>query len=75
MDERHERGADLDPEVAPGDHGRIRLGEDGVERIDRLGLLDLRNHARRRAGSIDQRAQISDIGRRADERERDEVDA
>ena len=43
------RRADLDAEVAARDHHRVRLGEDLVERVDRLGLLDLRDHARVRA--------------------------
>ena len=44
------------------------------QRVDRLGLLDLRDHARARAGVLDQLAQIADVGRGADERERDVVD-
>ena len=48
-------GADLDAEVAARDHHRVGLGEDLVERVDRLGLLDLRDHVRRRAGRLDQR--------------------
>ena len=39
-------GADLDAEVAAGDHHGVRLGEDLVERENRLGLLDLGNHVR-----------------------------
>ena len=51
------------------------LGEHVVEHVDRLGLLDLRDHVRVRAGLLDQRAQVAHVGERADERERDEVDA
>ena len=52
-----------------------RLGEDVVEHVDRLRLLDLRDHVRVRARLLDQRAQVAHVGRRAHERERDEVDA
>ena len=44
-------GADLDAEVAARDHQRVGLGEDLVERVDRLGLLDLRDHAGLRAAA------------------------
>ena len=54
---------------------RVRLAEDVVERRDRLRLLDLRDHVRRRAGRLDQRLQRLHVGGRADERERDVVDA
>ena len=73
--QRHERRPDLDAEVAARDHHRVGLGEDVVEDLDRLGLLDLRDHVRVRARLLDQRAQVADVGGRADERERDEVDA
>ena len=73
--ERHERGPDLDAEVAARDHDRVGLLEDLVERVDRLRLLDLRDHVRVRAGLLDQRAQVAHVGGRAHERERDEVDA
>ena len=67
-------GADLDAEVAAGDHHRVGLVEDVVERVDRLGLLDLRDHAARRAGCRDELPQLADVVGRADERERDVVD-
>ena len=47
LEERHERGADLDAEVAARDHDRVGLLEDLVERVDGLRLLDLRDHVRR----------------------------
>ena len=75
LHERHERRPDLDAEIAARDHHRVGLGEDVVEDVDRLGLLDLRDHVRVRAGLLEQRAQVADVGRRADERERDEVHA
>ena len=46
-----------------------------VEHVDRLGLLDLRDHVRVRARLLDQRAQVAHVGRRAHERQRDVVDA
>ena len=46
-----------------------------LERLDRLGLLDLRDHAGRRAVLADDRLQVADVGRGAHERQRDEVDA
>ena len=75
LHERHDRDADLDAEVAAGDHHRVRLLEDVLQRVHRLGLLDLRDHMRVRAGLLDQRAQVADVGGRADEREGHEVDA
>jgi len=44
----------------------VRLDEDVVEEVDGLGLLDLGDHTRRRAGVVDQLPQVPDIGRRAD---------
>ena len=46
LQERHRRRADLDAEVAARDHDRVGLLEDLVERVDRLRLLDLRDHVR-----------------------------
>ena len=46
-----------------------------VEDVDRLGLLDLRDHVRVRARLLDQRAQLAHVVGRAHERQRDEVDA
>ena len=46
-----------------------------VEHLDRLGLLDLRDHARRRAVLADDRLQVAHVGGGAHERQRDEVDA
>ena len=43
--------------------------------VDRLGLLDLRDHARRRAALPDDRLQVAHVGGGADERQRDVVDA
>ena len=45
-----------------------------MERVDRLGLLDLRDHVRGRSGLLDQVLEVAYIRGRADERERDEVD-
>ena len=75
LEERHRRRPDLHAEVAARDHHRIRLLEDLVERVDRLRLLDLRDHVRVRVRLRDQRAQVADVGRRSHERQRDEVDA
>ena len=69
-----EADADLDAEVAARDHDRVGLGEDLVEHVDRLGLLDLGDHLRVRARLLDQLAQLADVGGRAHERERDVVD-
>ena len=57
LEERHLGRADLDAEVTPGDHHAVRLLEDRVERRNRLGLLDLRDHPRLRRPRLDQRAQ------------------
>ena len=73
LHQRHERGTDLDAEVAARDHHRVGLGEHVVEDVHGLRLLDLRDHVRVRARLRDQRAQVADVRRRADEGERDEV--
>ena len=71
LDERHLRDADLDAEVAPRHHDRVRRLDDRVEVHDRLGLLDLRDDPSRRAGRVDQRAQLRDVvGRRGRTRAR-----
>ena len=75
LQQRHERDADLDAEVAASDHHRVGLLEDLVERVHRLRLLDLRDHVRMRAGLLDQGAQVAHVGSRAHEGERDEVHA
>ena len=51
-----EAGTDLDPQVAARDHDRVGRGEDLVEHVDRLGLLDLRDHLRVGARLLDQLA-------------------
>jgi len=74
LQQRHELRPDLDPEVAARDHHRVCLLEHGVERVDRLGLLDLRDHVGRRAGLLDQVFEVAHVRGGPDERERDEVD-
>jgi len=73
LHERHELRADLDAEVAAGDHDRVSLRENVVERVDRLRLLDLGDHVSGRSLLLDQRLQVADVGGRSHERERDEV--
>ena len=46
-----------------------------VELVDRLGLLDLRDHVRVRAGLRDQRAQVAHVRRASARTKRDVVDA
>jgi len=58
LEQRHRGGADLDAEVAAGDHHPVRLDQDLLERGDRLRLLDLRDHAGRRAVLADDRLQL-----------------
>src|SRR5438034_1319911 len=41
--ERHLGHADLDPQIATGDHDRVGLVEDVLERVDRFLQLDLRD--------------------------------
>ena len=45
--------AHLDAEIAARDHHPVGLGSDLVERVERLGLLDLGDHARRRAAPLE----------------------
>jgi hypothetical protein len=75
LHQRDDRRPDLHAEIAARDHHRVGLGENVVEDVDGLRLLDLRDHARVRARLLEQRLQVSDVGRRADKRQRDEVDA
>ena len=75
LEERHDLDADLDAQVAAGDHDRVRLLEDRGQRVDRLRLLDLGDHVGVDAGLLDQLLEVADVGGRAHERERDEVDA
>ena len=62
LQQRHRRHADLDAEVAARDHDRVGLVEDVVEHLDGFGLLDLRDHVCRRAGLVEQPAQVADVG-------------
>ena len=48
LQERHRDRTHLDPEIAACDHHRVCLAQDVVQHGDRLGLLDLRDHVRRR---------------------------
>ena len=75
LDERHERRTDLHTEIATRNHHRVGLGEHVVEDVDRLRLLDLRDHVRVRVSLLEQCLQVAHIGRRADKRERDKVHA
>ena len=73
LHEWHELRADLDAEIAAGNHDRIRLVEHVVERVDRLGLLDLRDHVSGRSFLFDECLQVADISSGPHERQRDEV--
>ena len=75
LDEGDVGGADLDPQVAARHHHRIADGDDVVEVLDRLGLLDLGDDPRVRPARVDPLAQLLDVGGRAHERERDVVGA
>jgi hypothetical protein len=75
LQERNERRADLDAEVAARNHDRVGLDEHVVECVDRLRLLDLRDHVRMRARLLDQRLQVPHVGGGTHERERDVVHA
>src|SRR6266699_1899799 len=61
--------------IATRNHHRVGLGEHVVEDVDRLRLLDLRDHVRVRVSLLEQCLQVAHIGRRADKGERDEVHA
>ena len=65
-----DRGPDLDAEVAARDHDRVRLGED--RRRARRPPRPSRSSRSPRACEprlLDQRAQVADVGGRADERQ------
>ena len=74
LQQRDGGGADLDAEVAARDHHAVGLLQDVVQHVDRLGLLDLGDHAGRRACVVDQLPQVPDVCCGADERQGDEVD-
>ena len=73
LHERHVGGADLDAEIAARDHQPVGGRDDRIELLDRLGLLDLRDHALAPAELGDHRAQVLDVLGAAHERERDVV--
>ena len=52
------RRADLDAEVAARDHDRVRGPQDRREVVERLRLLDLRDHLRRRARLVQELAEL-----------------
>ena len=74
LDERHFGRADLDAEVAAGDHDAVGGLDDLVEVLERLALLDLGYDPGPRPRRIDAIPQPRDIVGGADERQRDVVD-
>ena len=75
LQERHVCRAHLHTEVATGDHHRICLVEDLVDRRDGLLELDLRDHPRLRPGELELRPEGGDVCSRADEGLSDVVDS
>ena len=73
LHERHARDARLDAVVAARDHHAVGRGDDLVEVLVALDLLDLRDRPGVRAAFGEQGRAAPDVGARADERQRDEV--
>ncbi len=75
LQERHVGGPDLDAQIAARHHQAVGHGHDRVELLDRLGLLDLGDHALAAAEPrVIMLAQILDVLGPPHERERDVVD-
>ena len=75
LQERHVLERALHAEVAARDHEAVEGLDDLVEVVDRLRLLDLGDHREQDALLAHDLAYVLDVLGRADERERDEVDA
>src|SRR5439155_26700903 len=69
------RDADLDPKVTARNHDCVGRRDDRVEVANRLGLLDLGDYLRARAGGLNPLAQLQHVLGRLNEGERDVVDA
>lgn len=65
----------LDTQIATGDHDRVERVDDLFERIDRLRLLDLRDDRNPDTLFGHDLVHAGDVGRVADERQRDQVGA
>jgi hypothetical protein len=64
----------LDAQVAAGDHDAVEGEHDGLEVVDRLGLLQLGDHRQPGALRVHDLVDEVDVGGAAHERERDHVD-
>ncbi len=69
LDQRHFFGIDLHPQVSPGNHDTVSNLKDGVEILNRFGLLNLGNDPDGRLPIIEPFLQFHDIGSRTDEGE------
>ena len=67
------RDARLHPVIPSGDHHPIRGGDDGLQMVGGLDLLNLRHHASRAGWAGEQLAQREDVVGVAHERQRDEI--
>lgn len=65
----------LDAEVAAGDHDAVERRDDALEVVDGLRLLDLGDDGDALAELVHDRVHVDDVVGRADERQRDHVDA
>ena len=75
LQERHVLERALHAEVPAGHHEPVEGLDHLVEVVDGLRLLDLRDHGEQHALLVHDLPDVLDVPGRADERERDEVDA
>ena len=75
LHQRHLLQRQLDAEVTAGDHDRVEGQHDGLEVVDRLRLLQLGDHRHAAADPVHHLVDELDVGGRAHERQRDQVDA
>jgi hypothetical protein len=73
LDDRQIFERALDPEIAASDHEAVAGFHDALQVGDRLLILDLGDDVGRGAKVVQDGAELLDVGRFADEAERDEV--
>ncbi len=74
LDQRHAGQIHLDAQVAAGDHQAVRLGDDLVDLIDRLRLLDLGDDADVTLPALQPLAKLPNVGRASNERQRQVIE-
>ena len=75
LHQRHAFERHLDAEVAAGDHDPVEGVDHGLDVVDGLGLLQLRDHRCAAPDPVHHRVDELDVGGRPHERQRDQVHA